>query len=126
MADADAYVADLWRRAAGRAEALGAQRVPDDAVLRHSEWSDAFEQAMRARLVLGAFRYGRLHAPGKKQYDRTGGVVAKIEEYNRTGNLESLVDAANGCLLEFEEGCHPRRHFASVDDGKHFLEKAAH
>jgi hypothetical protein len=29
------------------------------------------------------------------------------------------VDAANMCLLEFEEGVHPLRHWESIDDGEH-------
>jgi hypothetical protein len=30
-----------------------------------------------------------------------------------------LVDVANLCLLEFEEGEHPRRHWQPTDDGEH-------
>lgn len=66
-----------------------------------------FETLMRNRLIMGALRYGRLHAPGKGTYNRPGGIVKRLQQYQETGNLECLVDIANLALLEFEEGTHP-------------------
>lgn len=87
--------------------------------LRRSEWSPEFERLMRNRLVLGALRYGRIHAVGKPTYDRAESIIRRARKYQETGNLELLVDVANLCLLEFEEGQHPQRHFAAEDDGEH-------
>ena len=87
--------------------------------LRYSEWSPEFEQLMRHRLLMGAFRYGKLHAIGKAKYDRPSDIIRRIKDYIETGNVENLVDAANLCLLEFEEGEHSRRHFRTQDDSKH-------
>lgn len=86
--------------------------------LYRSQWSPRFEELMRNRLVMGALRYGLLHAPGKKQYDRVASVKKRVQLYAETGNLEHLVDVANECLLEFEESRHPQRHFGA-QDGEH-------
>jgi hypothetical protein len=90
-----------------------------DLPTRESEWCPRFEAAMRARLVMGALRYGRMGSPGKPQYDRTTCAVRRLLDYAESGNLERLVDAANLCLLEFVEGIHPLRHFRADDDGRH-------
>jgi len=93
--------------------------TPDYLALQRSEWSQEFETLMRNRLILGALRYGRLGAQGKPQYDRTGGIKDKLEQYETSGNLECLVDIANIALCEFVEGQHPSRHFRAGDDTKH-------
>jgi hypothetical protein len=67
-------------------------------------WSDEFEQLMRGCLLMGALRYGKLNAPGKPQWDRLSAIEHRYEEYRRTWNKMYLVDIANFCLLEFEEG----------------------
>lgn len=94
--------------------------VPDLDVLRQTEWSPEFERYMRNRLVLGGpFRYGRLGTPGKPQWDRMARISQEVAEYERTGNLECLVDIANHVLLEFVEGNHPNKHFGARDDSAH-------
>jgi hypothetical protein len=81
--------------------------------LQRTEWSKSFETLMRNRLIQGALRYGRIHAPGKPTYDRTAAISKRLVQYTNTGNLEFLVDIANLALLEFEEGRHPCRHWAT-------------
>ncbi len=76
--------------------------------LYRTEWSAEFERYMRNRLVMGAMRYGRLGESGKPQYDRIASIMKRLYEYQRSGNTEMLVDAANLCLCEFVEGNHPR------------------
>lgn len=83
--------------------------------LERSEWSPQFEQLMRNRLIMGALRYGRLGAAGKKQYDRVASITKRIALYGATGNLEHLVDVANEALLEFVESRHPKRHWGTAD-----------
>lgn len=87
--------------------------------LVRSEWSPAFEQLMRNRLLMGALRYGRISENRGKPYDRIRDAMRRLERYEVCGNLEDLVDAANLALLEFECGVHPRRHFSAADDGQH-------
>lgn len=84
--------------------------------LYDSEWSSEFEQLMRNRLVMGALRYGRIrkHGGGKRGYNRLAGARKRLSQYEQTGNLECLVDAANMLLLEYVEGDHPNRHMDAI------------
>lgn len=87
--------------------------------LKDTEWSIEFEKLMRHRLVMGALRYGKIHQLGKPRYDRVESIFKRLIKYSNTGNTEFLVDIANLCLLEFEEGIHSNKHFSSIDDGEH-------
>ncbi len=91
--------------------------------LAASEWSREFERLMRDRLVVGAYRYGLLGAPGKPVYDRLGAIEDKAKEYRLTGNDELLVEIGTGAMCEFVEGTHPKKHFAAGDDTKHLETK---
>jgi hypothetical protein len=79
-------------------------------VLKNTEWSNEFERYMRNRLIVGAYRYGRLGAKGKPKYDCVGAIKARVQKYSETGNLDLLVDVANLALIEFVEGKHPSKH----------------
>jgi hypothetical protein len=113
------FLKDLWRRSVGKYEKVNLD-IPDYKHLANSERSDNFVRLMNNRLVMGGIRYGLLNSKGKFVYDRINGAIARLEHYKITGCLEDLVDAANGCLLEFEEGQHPNKHWNSSDDGEHF------
>jgi len=98
-------------------ETLGMrERLPGPDVLGKTEWSLKFESLMRCRLIMGAFRYGRLSGHGDKNFDRTGRIQREISEYLKDRNKERLVDIANMCLLEFEFGA---GEYVPVDDGYH-------
>ena len=86
--------------------------------LEVSEWSREFEKLMRARLVMGALRYGTLSEKRikGKRWDLIEPIRKKVELYEQTGNTEYLVDAANYCLLAFECDNHPNKHFRALDD----------
>ena len=86
--------------------------------LSQTEWSPKFEKLMRNRLIMGALRYERF-GPEKSDYPTATEAIRRITKYIETGNTEHLVDAANMCLLEFEFGKHPHKHFRGVDDGEH-------
>ena len=106
-----AYLRNLWRWATGEPEYPVATRMEvDSEVLRVTEWSFEFERLMRNRLHLGAYRYGRINAPGKARYDRVTSIIKRLVKYRKTGNVDLLVDASTLSLLEFEEGDHPLRH----------------
>ncbi len=86
--------------------------------LEKTEWVPLFEKLMRNRLVMGALRYGTLERKRKigHKWDLMGAVEKKAALYNETGNTEYLVDIANYCLLEFECGSHPKKHFKALDN----------
>ena len=55
--------------------------------LARTEWSPGFEQLMRMGLLQGAFRYGRLNAPGKPQWDRVADAKHRLDMYAKDGNV---------------------------------------
>ena len=88
--------------------------------LKETEWSPKFEQLMRNRLIMGSFRYQPFaEKRASFDYDTASEAIDRIKRYQKDGNTEHLVDAANMCLLEFEFGKHPKKHFSAIDDGKH-------
>ncbi len=95
--------------------------LPDLDVLRESQRSLVFETLCRNRMVLGAFRYGLIDRQRitKSPYDNIGSAIRRLQQYQRTGNLEHLCDVANLCMIEFEIGNHPQGHWRPTDDGEH-------
>lgn len=119
MKTAQEITYEVWCRNAGRKKLTLTQRR------MISEWVPEFYQLMRNRLIMGSFRYEtfeqkRAH-PWK--YDTAAEAIKRVQKYIETGNTEHLVDAANMCLLEFEFGRHPNKHFSPVDDGEHVKER---
>ena len=95
------------------------ERPPLDS-LRNTEWIPEFEQYMRNRLIMGACRYETFEEKMKSnKYDCLGYVRRKCKEYEVTGNLECLVDAANLLMIEFGAPHHPNPHFTPGDDTSH-------
>lgn len=91
--------------------------------LKESEWSPQFEAYMRNRLIVGAYRYGKLNEADKPKYNRVYSAIKRLEAYYRDGNTEHLVDVANLCLIEFVEGKHPKKHFRALDNNEHVKEE---
>lgn len=85
--------------------------------LRQTEWSGVFETLMRNRLLMGRYRYGLM--ADKPDYKNIESALQRLRLYQKTGNLEHLVDVANLCLVEFVHSKHPKKHFDSQDDGLH-------
>lgn len=90
--------------------------VPDLESLRGTEWFPEFEQLMRNRLIMGAFRYGLIEHKSKMNYNMLAYLKEKVDQYARTGNKEALVDIANMAGLEFMFPSHPNAHWAAGDD----------
>jgi hypothetical protein len=110
-------LADAWKRLAGHPVAEVEASLAE---LRRTEWSPRFETLMRNRLLMGSFRYGRMSDPAKAgKFDNVKDAIRRLQEYQRTGNDEMLVDVANLCLIEFQAGVHPRKNFSATDDGQH-------
>lgn len=93
-------------------------RAPPLEELKKSEWSSEFETLMRNRLIMGALRYGPIGG-NKPTYDHVRSAIVRLTKFIDTGNAEHLVDAANLCLVTFEEKAHNNFHFHSSDDGYH-------
>lgn len=85
--------------------------------LRQSEWCPKFEKLMRNRLIVGAYRYGGLYKKRPKNITifHVNYIRDKLDQYEKTGNTEMLVDIANLALVEFVVGDHPNKHFKAED-----------
>ena len=84
--------------------------------LRQTEWSEEFECLMRNRLLMGRFRYGKMGGPAKGKFDHVASMIQRLRLYQKTGNLEHLVDVANIALVKFVAPNHPHAHFDATDD----------
>lgn len=71
--------------------------------IKDTQIKHKFTNLMDNRMVQGFFRYGpKEKQNGKYDYiNGKGGVLARIQRYIETHNLECLVDAANLLRLEF-------------------------
>lgn len=69
---------------------------------------------------MGSFRYERFQEKAKgNKYKCLEYIRRKLVEYENTGNTETLVDAANICMIEFTAPHHPNHHFTPGDDTSH-------
>ena len=89
---------------------------------KKSEWSPEFEKYMRNRLIMGAFRYGKMADQELGKYNLPLDAKKRIDKYLKTKNLEHLVDAANILLLQFVHGKRIGEELKSIDDGEHSKE----
>lgn len=69
----------------------------------------SFGQMMANRLIMGIHRYDKGRPIRKAKYLTR--LKGELEEYERTGNQEHLVNIANYCFLECEAPEHPNSHF---------------
>jgi hypothetical protein len=96
-----------------------AERLPDLPVLYETEQCPEFRRLRDARLILGAFRYGRFGDPRKAHYDHVRDMIRRLCAYEFDGNLEHLLDVANLCEVEWATSRHPKRHYRPTDDTEH-------
>ncbi len=96
------------------------RQMPSLEELRRSQWSEEFETLMRNRLVMGAFRYGLLeNQKGNVKWAMLPSIRRRLDLYEQTGNLETLVDVANLCMVEFLNPSIPGASWQPIDDGEH-------
>jgi hypothetical protein len=107
-----------WLRQRLEDQAFG-RPVPPLDELRQTEWSPEFEQLMRNRLLMGAFRYGLMRDKLKSKWKMLPSMRRRLDHYEETGNLEMLVDVANLCLLEFLNPSVDGAAMRPTDDGEH-------
>ncbi len=71
-----------------------------------------FIQGMMDRRAVGFFKYGHVR---DSQTDGLKNAKARIKMYEKTGNTEFLIDAANYLNMEFQIPRHRKAHFRSTD-----------
>jgi hypothetical protein len=119
----DWFFRQAWRRVAGLPEESSPSARPSLECLRRTQWNERFEQLMRNRLVMGAFRYGTFAEQGQTRHANVPSIQQHLEAYQESGNAEHLVDIANLALVEFTLPSHPQSHFTAIDDGNHHAER---
>jgi len=112
------FLKNLWLWKCGKQEINYEKKNIN--MLKKTEWSNEFERCMRNRLLIGSMRYGKLNDNNKKNYNRIEYAIKKLKQYQKSKNKELLVDVANLCLIEFEEG---KGVFISFDDKNHVSHK---
>ena len=113
------FFRQAWRWSAGLPEETLPAPRPDLETLQQSQWNADFEALMRARLLMGAFRYGTFAEQRHRRHANAESIAKHLAAYNASGNAEHLVDIANLALVEFTLPSHPDFHFQAVDDGDH-------
>lgn len=83
--------------------------------IRKQECDDGFCDKMDNRIVMGFLRYGSAEPKPLALFYDLQKARQRLDLYEKDGNTEHLVDAANFCRLEFRRGCHPNRHFEALD-----------
>ena len=116
------FLRQAWRRLAGLPEEPEPTPRPSLTVLRDSQWNDDFEELMRRRLIMGAFRYGMFSEQVHKRHNNPKSMLVHLAAYIASGNAEHLVDLANLALVEYTLPSHENFHFQSIDDGDHHAE----
>ncbi|HPI18738.1 MAG TPA: hypothetical protein PKY56_00070 [Candidatus Kapabacteria bacterium] len=106
------FFRNLWLWKCGLPENSMVNKVPELTIIKETQWSVEFEELMRNRLVMGAFRYGMFGKQSKK-YDHTSSIPKRLELYKQTKNAEYLVDIANLCMAEYIDN---KPKLCSIDD----------
>jgi hypothetical protein len=87
--------------------------------LRGSEWDEDYERLRRNRMVMGAFRYGKVASQDTDAYDYIRECKRRLRLYEESLNLEYLVDCGNILMLEFIKGKKDGLTLEPIDDGEH-------
>lgn len=95
------------------------ENVPSPTILRQTEKSEEFDRLRMNRKIMATFRYGRFGDPNKPNFNRIKAIKDKCDEFQKTGNLELMIDISNYSELEFVESRHPLKHFKAQDDSEH-------
>lgn len=77
-----------------------------------SEFSGEFMQAMLNRVAVGFFQYGPV---AQAQTDHLKNARHRLDQYEKTGNTEFLIDAANFAMFEFMAPGIPGASFKATD-----------
>lgn len=82
-----------------------------------TEWNPEVDELCKNRMVQGFFSYG----PIAENYG-SGLISAKekirqyLDEYDKTGNIEKLLDIRNFAAIEYRYPSHPNAHFEQSNE----------
>ena len=84
-------------------------------VVPNTEYSVEFLQGMVDRMGMSFFKYGAIALAYPNRVDAMKSLQLRLEKYEKTGNREHLIDAANYLMIEFMRPRHPDAHFHAED-----------
>jgi hypothetical protein len=79
-----------------------------------SEVSQEFLQGMASRMSASYYKYGALAENFPTPCDALAGLRKRLALYEKDGNIEWLMDAANFAMIEYMRPSHPEAHFRST------------
>jgi len=82
----------------------------------HKSFSEDFVRRMKDAVTMSHFKYGLLadrKKPEKDHVDELRNAIYRLKLYEKTGNTEYLVDAANFLMFEYME---MKGHFLGTDN----------
>lgn len=85
--------------------------------LKETEWNPRFDILAKGKMVQAAFRYGLLR--NNNHYDFLQAMKNKIALYEKTHNLELMVDVRNYAMLEFTKPQFSDAYYENEDDTEH-------
>ena len=77
--------------------------------------NEDFLKKMRTRMLMSYYKYGPATEMYPDKVDSLACVRQRIALYEKTGNTEWLIDAANQLMLEFTYPSHSEAHFRATD-----------
>ena len=94
------------------------KKTMEDLQFNSAEWQHIL-MLMKNRMSFGGFRYGPTKTQKRGQFNDVEDVKRRLCLFQKTGNMEHLIDAANITVLACIKKDHPNFHFESTDDGEH-------
>jgi len=90
--------------------------------LKETEWVPEFDMLAKNKMIQAAFRYGLLRF--NNNYDFIASLRNKLDLYEKTHNLELLVDIRNYAMLEFKKPKYADAFYLNEDDTEHAVLKS--
>lgn len=91
--------------------------VPIANILKR-DFSEDFIQKMKNRMVVSHYKYGWVRDTYPEIGDAIASLKERLELYEKTGNLEHLIDIGNFAMIEYIAPRHPDAHFETQDSDK--------
>lgn len=82
------------------------------------EFDESFVTGMRNRMATSYFRYGSVRHNYPHKNNALASMQQRIDLYQKTGNTECLMDAANFLMIEFMRPSHPQAHYRPTDSSE--------
>lgn len=79
------------------------------------DFSNEFVSLMKNRMVMSHYKYGWVSDTYPELADAIACLRQRLDMYEKTGNLENLVDVGDFAMIEYMRPRHPNAHFKATD-----------